>query len=98
MKELKEIKKDLIEIRHYYSHIRNNCVGDKVGAESNLVQLTTIYNNAIKDAPAILYELYCALYIEGFTMEALADKWCYCYTTIFKRNKKLLVYLQSKIQ
>lgn len=97
MKDLKEIKQDLLEIRHYYSHIRDNCAGEKVGVKTSVEELTEKYSSVIKNAPIVLYELYCALYIEGNTMESLADKWCYSFSTIYKRNRKLVKFLQENM-
>ena len=97
MKELKEIKKELLEIRHYYSNIKGKCSGEKIGVVNNIEERVAKYNEAVKNAPLLLYELYCAMYIEGNTIEALADKWCFNYTTILRRHLKLVKYFQSVI-
>ena len=97
MKSLKEIRKDLAEIRTYYSNIRGKCEGEKVGVHSCVQDLASKYNVAISKAPAELYAFYCAMYIEGNTLESLADKWGYSIQSMYYRNKKLKAYFQQTL-
>ena len=62
MKSLKEIRKDLSEIRIYYSNIRGKCEGEKIGVNNYVRDLASKYNIAISKAPAELYAFYCAMY------------------------------------
>jgi len=97
MKEAKEIRKDLRQIRYYYTRIQNKCVGTKVGVLNAIEELVQKYNAAIKNAPVQSYDLYCAMYIEGNTLDDLADKWGFDRSTMHKYHKALVAYLQSKI-
>jgi hypothetical protein len=70
-----------------FSEIATNSVLDKVRK----------YNEAVNTAPPRLYDLYVSLYIKNFTQETLAADLGYTPEYIQTQNKKLLLFLQSKL-
>ena len=98
MKDLKQIRRDLREIRVYYSNVRGKCAGASVGVPNTAIEsLVAKYSEAISKAPIVLYEFYCAMYIEGNTLESLSDKWGYGMSTMRDRNLKLKKFFQQTI-
>ena len=85
---IKEIKKDLSDIRYYYS--RN------IGY-NEVVKKAEMYNELIKHADPKLFDLYISLYINNHTQESLSEAMCYTRETVNLLNKRLLTYFQKKI-
>ena len=97
MLTLDEIRKDLKEIRYYYSHkkpmdgafldVVSNSVMDKVKK----------YNEAVSVAPPQIYDTYINLYVKNNTQEGLSIEWGYTPKYIYWFNRKLLLFLQSQM-
>ena len=97
MLSLKKIREDLREIRYYYSRkemfdeafrqVASNAVSEKVRR----------YNEAVKTAPPRLYDMYISLYVKNYTQEGLSIELGYTPEYIQMQNKKLLLFLQSRI-
>ena len=95
MLTLNQIRKDLKDIRYYYS--RKNLF-DKYFLDTgkNSITETVIqYHTAIQSAPIKLYDLYTSLYINNNTQEVLAEDLCLTPEYIQKLNIKLLKYFQE---
>lgn len=97
MLQLKKIREDLKEIRYYYEHkeLFNTAIGD-AGFHDVLTKVKR-YNLAVQSAPPQLYGLYVYLYVKNYTQEAYANKFGYEPEHICRLNKKLLLFLQTKI-
>jgi hypothetical protein len=52
-----------------------------------------MYNQAVKDAPARLYDLYISLYVQNNSQAALAYEWDYTNDYIKRLNNRLCEYL-----
>jgi hypothetical protein len=94
---LAEIRKDLKEIRYYYS--RKELLDkafNEVGTNSVLNKVRK-YNAAVNTAPPRLYDLYISLYVNNSTQENLAADLNYTPEYIQMQNKKLLLFLQSEL-
>ena len=93
-----EIRKDLKEIRYYYSRkdvfenaentIGGNCILRKIDK----------YNDVVKQAPPKLYDIYNGLYVQNYTQEALAFEMGYTSVYIQYLNKKLMQFIQEKME
>lgn len=97
MLPLSVIRKDLKEIKYYYSHKEMfdeafNCTG-----QNNIIDKVNKYNEAIKDITPKLYEIYFSLYIKNHTQESLSIELNYTPEYIQMLNKQLLKYLQSNL-
>ena len=97
MLTLNQIRKDLKEIRYYYSRRKtlDSIFTDILHkAVQNTIQK---YNEAISEAPLQLYDLYVNLYVMYHTQESLSEEWRYTPYHIYCLNKKLLLFLQKKL-
>ena len=85
MKAFNEIRKDLKEIRYYYTRQE---VIDRMSSfvENDIIQSVKSYSDVMKKAPMLLYE------------EALAADWDKSLMYIRKVHVKLLNYLQENLK
>ena len=97
MISLGEIRKDLKEIRYYYSRKEMFDKAFKEVASNVIYEKVCKYNEAVKYAPPQLFDLYISLYVKGMTQEVFAYEFCYTPEHIQRLNKKLLFFLQSKL-
>lgn len=97
MKAFNEIRKDLKEIRYYYTRQE---VIDRMSffVENDIIQSVKSYSDVMKKAPMLLYELYMSLYVLNNTQEALAADWDKSLMYIRKVHVKLLNYLQENLK
>lgn len=93
---LQQIRSDLKEIRYYYAH-KDTFERMKTVAESCVVKISQRYNDAIKSAPVILYDLYMTIYVLNNTQESVADDWDKSFSYVRKLHDKLLQYFQSQL-
>jgi len=93
MKTMKQIREDLREIRYYYSKQDAFDKAAKLIPESRVLEKATMYNHAIKNAPARLYDLYVSLYINNNSQAALAYEWNFSMDYIKQLNKQLCEFL-----
>ena len=97
MLNLSTIRDDLKEIRYYYSHRDIFEKASKQIGEHSCIEKISKYNNAIRYAPARLYELYVSLYLDNNTLESLADKEGYSYVHIQRIHGQLVKFFQEKL-
>lgn len=92
MATIKEIRADLREIRYYYSKKKEFEDAAKYVIPSSILNKVDRYNQAVKDAPPQLYDLYISLYVHNNTQAALAYEWDFCNDHIKRLNKQLCEY------
>ena len=97
-KMISKIKADLKNIRHYYSNEEIFNKGFQKTGENSIVEVANKYNEILVSAPAKLYQVYVYLYIEGNTQEAMADKLNFSPEYINRLNKKLVLYILSRLK
>lgn len=97
MESLAEVREDLRDIRYYYAHKEMFDKTVDVTGEHELIRKAERYNAAMCTAPPRLYEVYVGLYIYGNTQESLSETLCYSPEHVQRQNKKILLYLQTKI-
>ena len=93
---LNEIRQQLKTIRLYYT----NKARFSAAFESlphNVTQLANRYAAMVNSAPLDLYLIYYELYVKGLTQEAAAADLNYSTEYIRQKNKRLLLFLQQKI-
>lgn len=97
MISLECIKKDLRDIRYYYS--RKTELDEAVRIIGNLPVKRTVekYNCVIRDAPIRLYDLYACLYLRGQTQEAVSIELGYTPQYIRKMVSELFLFFQNNI-
>ena len=70
---LKQVKKDLQDIRYYYMHKEMFAKAENTGFKSEVERKTEQYVQLISKAPPRLYVLYYLLYVDGKTQYAAAQ-------------------------
>lgn len=93
---LNEIRQQLKTIRLYYaSKARFSAAFDTLPHSAQ--ELAEKYAAIVSTAPLDLYYIYYELYVKGLTQEATAEDLNYSTEYIRQKNKKLLLFLQSKL-
>ena len=97
MLPLDKLRSDLKEIRYYYSRKalfdeRAQCI-----APNAVLEKVRKYNEAVRTAKPILYDLYISLYVKGYTQEGLSVELSYTPEYIQMLHKQLLLFLQTKL-
>lgn len=94
---LNEIRKELKEIRYYYS--RKNVFDKEVESigVNSICKRIEVYNKIACLAPPRLFDLYITLYKENNTQESLADKLGYSSEHISRLNNELVRFFYKKI-
>lgn len=90
---LKTIHNDLKEIRYYYSKQKQFDSASRTVIASAVVDTVNKYNNAVKYAPARLFDLYISLYTQNNTQSTVAFDWDVSEDYIKQLNRKLCEYL-----
>ena len=94
MISLDKIRKDLKDIRYYYSRRE---IFDSVKSDIGLIGVRSMvkrYNQLIVDAPLCLFDIYVCLYIKGYTQEKMAVELNVSPQYVQIQNKKLLQFFQ----
>ena len=94
---LEEVKRDLQEIRYFYTC---KSLFDKVAdveIYSRVADKAALYNKAISFAPAHLFDIYVAVYVNGNTQGRYARESGYSCGNIKKLNQELKEYLLREI-
>lgn len=92
------IRRELQDIRYYYSHKAMFDRASDCVAKSTAVGLAEKYNAAIGSAPPRLYDLYISLYIWNNTQALLAEKWGYSEGHVRNLNRQLYAFFQSAFE
>ena len=93
---LNEIRQQLKTIRLYYTNKARFSAAFNT-LPHNVTELAGTYAAIINSAPLDLYLVYYELYVKGLTQEAAAADLNYSAEYIRQKNKKLLLFLQSKL-
>ena len=94
---LKQVKKDLQDIRYYYTHKAMFDKAENTGFKSEAVRKSEEYGQTISKAPPRLYVLYYLLYVEGKTQYAAAMEQNVTDGHIRNTVRQLQQYLLEKI-
>ena len=93
----KKVKSDLESIKFYYANQQSFDIAVNSIGECAVIETVKRYNEAIKDAPAMLFDLYVSLYVMGQTQLEVALDWERCADYVYKQNIKLRKYLSERI-
>ena len=97
MKSLNEIRKDLANIRYYYSRKEVFDKAEISVGKNAVIEVAKKYNAAIRTAPPRLYDLYISLYIMNNTQESLAAEMNYSLQNIQLHHTNLVLFLQKQL-
>lgn len=94
----KTIRKDLKDIRYYYSRKdifekASICLG-----ENAILEKIENYRKAVRSAPPKLYDLYALLYLENNTQNSASEKLSYTIEHISRVNSQLIKFLQKNLE
>lgn len=92
-----QVKDELREVRYYFFRKANMDALSKDAGVSSSKELAEKYVNAIRTAPARLYDLFGCLYIQHKTQEAVANELCYSDEHIRRLIRELINYFAKKI-
>lgn len=94
---LEEVRRDLKDIRYYYSRQREMDGAAKIIGANSVKEKTDRYNAAVRAAPPRLYDLYYGLYILNNSQAALAEDRDCCVDYIRELNRKLCSFFASRL-
>jgi len=89
------IREDLKSIRFYYSKKEQFDEFSKVVGPNPIVEVAIKYNEIAKSAHPRIYHLYCSLYIENKTQEALAHELGFEVQHVQRLHRHLMIHLQE---
>ena len=92
------VKRDLCDIRYYYSRKAELDATEKVLGPLAVRRTAAKYNCAVKGAPLRLYDLYASLYVEKKKKKAVALELGYTPQYIRKLIAGLVAYFQKNIE
>lgn len=96
MKSAKEIRSDLKDIRYYYSRKSMFDEARKyTGDTAKILKKVDIYNKAITEAPARLFDLYYSLYVQNHTQESFGELLGYSQQYIQRLNDGLVRFFST---
>ncbi len=91
------IKKDLEDIRYYYSRKDTfESAFDFVG-KNDAAEKVDRYNRAICSAPLKLYDIYIAVYVKCCTYETAAEELGFSVNYVYKCNRRIVSYLYEAL-
>ncbi len=97
MKTLDEIRKDIREIRYYYTHSKEISGCENLLGKNKVSELAQKYNAAICNAPIEMYVLYHFLCVKNLTQVAIADLQGYTPEYINRSVKKMQLFLRDAL-
>ena len=96
--KMEQIRDDLKEIRYYYSMKDLFNKGESKVKPTAVLEKVEKYNKLMETAPAKMYILYVALYLENNTQASLAEEWNYTPDYIKELNLKLCEFILKKLR
>ena len=95
---IEEIRLDLSEVRYYYTRKQVLDEAQRRVGTNAITGKVQRYNAAMREAPPQIYDLYISLYTKNYTQEGLSIEWNYTVQYIQRLNKRLLEYLQARLE
>lgn len=97
MLPLEQLREDLKEIRYYYARkeIFDSAVRT-LGLDEMLAKADK-YNQAARQAPPTLLDLYISIYLQNKTQVSLASDLGYSTEYVRNKHNELLAFLQTKL-
>lgn len=95
MKTINEIRKDLNDIKYYYSRTKKMMNQALTFGDCDTAELVKEYSQIVRHATPRLFDLYVSLYVNNMTQESAAEYFGYSREYIARLNKKLLLFIQK---
>ena len=97
MLKTSQIRADLKEIRYYYQMKKLFDDAEQLVKPEIVINKVERYSTIMKTAPAKLFVIYYALYVDGKTHQKLAEEWNYSREYITRLNDGLIIHLQKNL-
>ena len=97
MKTEEIVKRDLRELKYYYSRKSNMDELIKTTGTAEILSKVQKYNNYILAASAKMYDVYGCLYIQNKTQKSVAMELGYTQEYVRRVQKKLITYFSECI-
>lgn len=94
---LDRIRKDLKEIRYYYTHKETFNLAAQNGVNSSVTMKVRQYNRIVESAPPILFDLYVSLYMGDQLQQAFADERGLTPNYVKDLHNKLCLFFQQAL-
>ena len=91
------IRQELDEVRYYNANRERFQRAESLIGKNRAVYAFEKYNALIQTASPKLYEMYVALYVQGWTYEVTAEEFNYSVNYIYKTNKALVEYFAEAL-
>lgn len=90
-----DIRKDLIDIRYYYSRKEQFDKAERLVGPCEIRHKVDVYNKAVCKVSPKLYDFYVSMFVFGNTQEGLAAEYCCSTKNISMLSKSLVETLQK---
>ena len=91
------IRQELDEVRYYNANRERFQKAEALVGKNRAVYAFEKYNSLIQTASPKLYEIYVALYVQGWTYEVTAEEFNYSVNYIYKTNMALVKYFEDAL-
>lgn len=95
---LEQVKSDLKEIQYYYARQKELDQAARTVGTSKIAQKVELYNQAVRNAPIKLYEVYVSLYVNNNTQLTLSFDWDCSLEYVKRLNRKLRYFLKNQLE
>lgn len=95
---LEQVKSDLKEIQYYYAKQKELDGAARTVGTSKIAQKVERYNEAVRNAPVKLYEVYVSLYVHNNTQLTLSFDWDCSLEYVKRLNRKLRHFLKNQLE
>ncbi len=92
------VKRELRELKYYYSRKANIDELFKETGATEILSIVQRYNNYIRAASARLYDLYGCLYLQNKTQESIAIELGYTQEYVRRIHRELMIYFCGCIE
>jgi len=92
-----QVRNDLKEIKYYHAHKKLLEQSFETTGANLFLQKLRKYNQAVCAASLKLHEVYVGLHINGYSQDALAEKWGVTRMYVYLLNKKLIEFFSKNI-
>ena len=97
MTTISVIRKDLRDIKYYYSRKTLFDKAITLTSGNEIIDKVNIYNEIMKTASPRIYDLYYSLYVFNHTQESYSNELGCTQEYVQRLNKQLLKFLLSKL-
>lgn len=95
---LDQVKSDLKEIQYNYAKQKKLDGASRTIGASKITKKVELYNEAVRNAPVKLYEVYVSLYVNNNTQLTLSFDWDCSLEYVKRMTRKLRLFLKNQLE